>query len=254
MVKDINSNAERKNCFAEGRSGASCGSKTVHHCINAAAEGMGKTYTHPRQGSARDCSVIAALSSIAAVAPARISGAYPNYNFLSGKITLSSKRLPVDSGGSLVFASSSGGSWPMLWEKAYAKLISTATCPEPATCPDKANCAGEPDIATAFSRGYAGLTALKEIGRYKTVVPGSIPFGASSGNLLWPAIATTNSTLAEDAFWKRDHDYSVIKYDTVNKKYLIRNPCGGAEQWVGGNEFQAGSTYFAQWGHVEDPI
>jgi hypothetical protein len=253
MMKDIKSNAERKNGLAEGMSGASCGSKTVNKCVDAAAEGLSKLYTHPKQGSAKDCSVIAALSSIAAVAPARISGAYPKYNFLSGTITLTSKKLPVDAGGSLVFASSAAGSWPMLWEKAYAKLISTATCPEPATCPDKANCAGEPDIAAAFSRGYAGLTALKEIGRYQTIVPGSIPFAANSGALLWPAIATTNSTLAVGGFWIRDHDYSVIKYDLAKKSYLIRNPCGGAELLVSENEFKPGSTYFAQWGHVENP-
>jgi hypothetical protein len=252
MVNEMNTKKGRQNCLAEGMSGASCGSRTVHHCVLAAAEGM-KNYIHPKQGSAKDCSVIAALSSIAAVAPGRISGTYPNYNFLSGTVTLSSKRLAVDASGTLVYASSTGGSWPMLWEKAYAKLISTATCPKPASCPERQNCTGEPDIAAAFDRGWAGLTAMKEIGRYRTEVSGSFSMDAS-GNMLLPAIAKTNNTLGENDFWKRDHDYSVIKFDTVNKKYKIRNPCGGVEQWVAETEFKPGSPHFTLWGHVKDPV
>jgi hypothetical protein len=88
----------------------------------------------------------------------------------------------------------------MMWEKAYAKLISTATCPKPTSCKARDSCSGEPDIGKAFEQGYAGLTAMKEIGRYKTAVQGSIPYDATSGNLLWPAIGTTNSSLTEDAF------------------------------------------------------
>lgn len=246
------SNAEKKNCLAEGMSGASCSSKIVDKCVLGGNDGM-RNYAHPKQGSAKDCSVIAALSSIQNVDATRISGAFPKYNFKSGTITLDTKKLPVDSSGGLVYASSSVGNWPMYWEKAFAKLISTATCPRPATCPESKTCTGEPDIAKAFENGYAGLTALKEIGRYKTEVPGSISIDAS-GKLLWPAIGTTNSTLAVDAFWQRDHDYSVLKYDTVNKKYLIRNPCGGVEKWVDKNEFEPGSPHFKLWGYVKDKI
>jgi hypothetical protein len=245
MMKEIRSNAEIKNRIAEGMSGASCGSNVVYDCVDAPAEGM-KNYTHPKQGSAKDCSIIAALSSIAAVAPARMQGVYPNYTFLSKTITLPNKKLAVDASGNLVYASSNGGSWPMLWEKAYAMLISTATI-------TTRSCVSFPDIGKAFENGYAGLTALKEIGRYQTAVQGSILYDGASGKLLWPAIGTTNSTLVENDFWKRDHDYSVIKYDTVNKKYLIRNPCGGVEQWVGDDEFKPGSQHFKLWGYVKDP-
>jgi hypothetical protein len=246
-MKEMESNTEKKTGFAEGMSGAGCGSKTVHHCTTAGNEGL-KNYKHPKQGSAKDCSVIAALSSIAAVNSGRISGAYPNYNFKTRTITLNSKKLPVDSGGNLVYASSSSGSWPMLWEKAFAKLISNATCPRPSTCPEKDTCSGEPDIGAAFQSGYAGLTALKEIGRYRIEIPDTVPFDAKSGTLSWPAIATTQSSgFQEDTFWKLNHDYSVIKYNVTTGKYLIRNPCGGEER-----EVLKTDSHFKLWGHVED--
>lgn len=228
-----------------------CGGKAVYQCVEAPAEGL-RNYTHPKQGSAKDCSVIAALSSIQAVAAARISGAYPNYNFKSGTIKLDSKKIAVDSSGDKVFATSTGGSWPMLWEKAFAKLISNATCPRPSSCPESKTCTGEPDIATAFANGYSGLAAMKEIGRYKNEVVGSIPYDGSTGKLLNPSIGTTKNNITEDAFWKKDHNYSVLKYDIGTNKYLIRNPCGGEEKWVDKAEFTTGSPHFIVWGHVKD--
>jgi hypothetical protein len=230
---------------SDNRGFADCGSKVVSNCNNAPAEGL-KSYTHPLQGSAKDCGVIAALSSIAAVNKARMVGSYPNYTFLSKVITLKTKLLAVDAMGTWVYARSNGGSWPMLWEKAFAMLISTATRTAPASCN------GEPDIAAAFAQGVSGIYALKEIGRYQKEVYWTIPYDGASGNLLWPAIATTNSTLTQDTFWKRDHDYSVIKFDTTKKQYLIRNPCGGEERLVDQNQFSIGtSTLFKVWGHVE---
>lgn len=235
--------------MAEGRSGAGCGGKVAHHCVIAGAEGL-RNYTHPKQGSAKDCSVIAALSSIQKIDAKRLSGAYPTYNFKSGSVTLTTKKLPVDSTGALVYATSAGGTWPMLWEKAFTKLISAAVCPRPASCPDRQTCNGEPDIATAFAKGYSGLTALKEIGRYNTEVVEVPPYDAQTGNLLWPAVATTKSAgFAEDAFWKLSHDYSVLSYNIASKKYRLRNPCGGAEQEVASND-----AHILQWGYVKDTI
>jgi hypothetical protein len=238
--------------FIEYRGFASCGGRVVHHCVDAGNEGL-RNYSHPRQGSAKDCSVIAALSSIQAVASGRISGAYPTYKFKSGTITIPSRKITVDSTGTRVYANSTGGSWPMLWEKAFAKLISPATCPKPATCPNRDACAGEPDISAAFANGYSGFTALMEIGRYKDVVTGAFSIDGTSGNMLAPAIGTTRSDFVEDYFFKRDHDYSVLGYNVTTKKYLIRNPCAGAELWVGENEFKAGSPHFAVWGYVTNP-
>jgi hypothetical protein len=241
----------------DNRGFASCASRTVHHCVIAGNEGLlNKKYTDPKQGSAKDCSVIAALSSIVAVNAGRMKGSNLTYTFLTKTVTLNSKKLYVDSpNGNYVYASSNGGSWPMLWEKAFAQLISTTTCTPPTGCPEKDTCKGlkEPDIAKAFENGYAGLAALKEIGRYQKDVTGSIPYDAKTGLLTWPAIATTNSTLAEDNFWKRDHDYSIIKYNITTNKFLIRNPCG-SELEVAPSEFQANSPHFKLWGHVEDPV
>jgi hypothetical protein len=92
-----------------------------------------------------------------------------------------------------------------------------------------------------------------EIGRYKDAVTGSFSKDAS-GIMLAPAIGTTKSNIVEDNFWKRDHDYSVLGYNTATRKYLIRNPCGGSELWVNENEFQAASPHFAVWGHVINPL
>ena len=46
----------------EYRGFASCGGRAVHHCVDATNEGL-RNYWHPRQGNARDCSVIAALEN-----------------------------------------------------------------------------------------------------------------------------------------------------------------------------------------------
>ncbi len=242
----------------EHRGCASCGGRTVHHCVDGRDDGL-RSYTHPRQGSAMDCSVIAALTSIQAVNSGRLSGSYPTYRFKSGTITLTSRRIPVDSAGNIVYANSTSTAvnryWPMYWEKAFAKLLSNAECPKPATCPYRTTCSGEPDIGGIFSAGYAGSTALMEIGRYRDFVQGSLSID-SIGHMTAPAIGTTKSTIVEDTFWKRNHDYSILGFDPANRRYLIRNPCGSVDiqKYVPENEFQVGSPHFAVWGHVTNPL
>ena len=92
-----------------------------------------------------------------------------------------------------------------------------------------------------------------EIGRYNNFVQGSLAMDGA-GHMTAPAVGTTKSTIVEDAFWKRNHDYSILGFDTAGKRYLIRNPCGGVDRYIPENEFQANSPHFAVWGYASSPL
>jgi hypothetical protein len=256
MMKEMKSNAERNNRFAEGLSGATCSdAKTVGTwATNTWGEGLNKQLNDVCQGCVNDCFVLAVFGAIVAVDPSRLKGnATSGYYFLpvgtttEKKITID-KKLAVTSANSptdFVYARWSGDNtrkflWPMLWEKAYAKFLDqTNKYPDPKD-------PTQPNISKILDGGDV-KKAMKEIGRYKTFVEGDFSF--TSGNPNFPSVAATSGS--PPGGFRANHTYSVIKkYD--NGGYQLRDQCGSTFKDLAGSDLT--TAKFATWGYGKDPV
>jgi len=236
--------------------------KTVKNWT-ATAKGEMIAYTDPKQGCARDCFVISALSAIAYINSGRLSGNLASgYKFLqitevNGVENYSQKTVTIDnklatdsSATDFVYARSNNAlkGWPMYWEKAYAKFIdqfidTTRSYPD-------AKDPNQPDIKAIFSsRSFSSLQALREIGRYKSFTQGQWGTFDGTGKPNDPSVATTSGTPPANMI--ANHTYTLIKKDTTNSKYKFRNPCDASLVDIAYADLN--DTKFASWGYVSNP-
>jgi hypothetical protein len=236
--------------------------KTVKNWT-ATAKGELIAYTDPKQGCARNCFVISALSAIAYVNSGRLSGSLANgYNFLhitvvNGVENYSQKNIKIDnklatdsSATDFVYARSNNAlkGWPMYWEKAYAKFIDDFIITDQ-SYPDSRD-STQPDIKAIFdSRSFSSLQALREVGRYKSFTSGQWGTFDGTGKPNDPSVATTSGTPPGTMI--ANHTYTLIKNDATNKKYKFRNPCDATTVDI--NYADLNSSKFASWGYVSNP-
>jgi hypothetical protein len=202
--------------------------------------GGGYSPFEPAQGSADDCWLIAALSSVAWAAGARLrgkaaitiynpkTGASTNYNFTANPLT---EKIPVN-GGNVIFARTDplGDSWPALYEKAYAIWKSGQVIDTP-----NIGAIGMGDGISALKSitGYlhtnpAGDIAAANV-NFNAATPGlSSPPVNAQGKTLYPTVAWTTAKEGLPAGIYQNHSYSFFGfYATGGKTYVIlRNPYG----------------------------
>jgi hypothetical protein len=182
-------------------------------------------YNEPVQGCCGDCYFVAALSSVAWAAPGQLSN-YPVIAFrdpktgLNSDIVLDANDLPVDATNSLIYArSSSGKTWPMLYEKAYARW---RKCEVIGDNPD------HPDISKLS--GGAGIYGLISVSRYANKqqfltngnnVLITIP-KIATGKTKYPSVAWTHDLVNPPAGILNDHTYSILGFYMNN--VVLRNP------------------------------
>jgi hypothetical protein len=156
------------------------------------------TFNEAIQGCCNDCYFIAALSSVAWAANGELDF-WDTYYFNGQKTTLPHQEVPVDINNNPVYARlpSSGDTWAMLYEVAYAKWKSD-------------NATNYPDIAGKIGQGGSGFEAMKEITGYQ-----------------YPAQAYDTQNQSTDTIWGNistgaviTKEYNGIKYDT----YKTTNP------------------------------
>ncbi len=182
-------------------------------------------YNEPVQGCCGDCYFVAALSSVAWAAPAQLNN-YPTITFrnpatgLNSSVTLATDTLPVDTANALIYArSSSGKTWPMLYEKAFARW---KNCSLIGGDPD------HPDISQIS--GGAGIFGLMSVSRYAN----KAEFLTSANNILtsiqkiatgktkYPSVAWTHNLVNPPAGILNDHTYSILGF--YNNNVVLRNP------------------------------
>jgi hypothetical protein len=188
-------------------------------------KGPSYLYNEPVQGCCGDCYFVAALSSVAWAAPGQLNN-YPTITFrdpatgLNSSVTLTSDNLPVDAANALIYArSSSGKTWPMVYEKAFATW---KKCSLIGDDPD------HPDIS--LISGGAGIHGLISVSRYARKaefstaannILTSIPKNPA-GKTLYPSVAWTHDLISPPTGILNDHTYSILGFYLNN--VVLRNP------------------------------
>lgn len=227
------------------------------------------TYNDPVQGACNSCYLVAALSSVAWVYPAKIATTRAAIGFYASqgvKTPVSiTDALPTDSSHQLIYGrcSDSGESWPALYEKAYAKWKGCCAATE-----DKPVYAklpwSNPVIALKEILGYYTNYLQKDTSAYN---PADIPCDAGNKTTK-PCVAWTKSTVDQAGLYP-SHSYSIL--GKFGADYLVlRNPYGatiaeptanvGSGTWQGINFGAADGVFalkidafkrnFAYYGHV----
>jgi hypothetical protein len=185
-----------------------------------------------------DCYLMAALSALAWVC--RVNITLPN---AQGDVPLKirgrdftarkTEELPVDAGGNLTCARSSGPNetWPAIYEKMYAKFLNIGSDPGSPSNPDVCN--GMPKDGNALVT-LVDLTSWTDhsepSANYKKIFTDL----TTETKVKYPVVASTPdlSGIPTGYAVMPKHDYSVLgTYSEAGKDYIVlRNPLGSVSQ------------------------
>jgi len=183
-------------------------------------------YNEPVQGCCGDCYFVAALSSVAWAAPTQLSLTASPITFRdpvtghNSSVTLDAIDLPVDAANTLIYArSSSGKTWPMLYEKAYAKWKNCRLTDGNPDHPDISQITGGAGINGLICvSGYAHLAQFLTGGsNILTAIPKN-----PTGKTKYPSVAWTHDLLSPPAGILNDHTYSILGF--YGNYVVLRNP------------------------------
>jgi hypothetical protein len=199
------------------------------------------------QGCVDDCHFIAALAAVAWAAQAQLSTNPLNYIFYKTNppkgnipINLATQNVPAYRAGPYlgtpIFAgSTTGETWPSLYEKAYAKFLGLGSVD------------GDPDHINIGGIGPgSGTTAVINITRWQYYREWNVAATdiaalnnavniSPTGKTLYPMVASTENRDGLIAGIYKKHCYAFLGFCNNNQYVVLKNPYGGLLARVGKN-------------------